>query len=47
MASNGEEGPGGSPTWNTHSDVSHVFGTHEETDVESDHEEGTPPKLQK
>ena len=44
MASNGNEGPGGSPTQNTHSGVSHVFGTHKETDVESDHEEGTPPK---
>ena len=46
-ASNGEDGPGGSPTQNTHSGVSHVFGTHEETDGESVHEEGTPPKRQK
>ena len=46
-ASDGEEGPGGSPTQNTHSGVSHIFGTHEETDGESVHEEGTPPKRQK
>ena len=46
-ASDGEEGLGDSPTWNTHSGVSHVFGTHKETDGESDHEEGTPPKWQK
>ena len=46
-ASDGDEGPGRSPPRNTHSSVSHVFGTHEETDVESDHEEGTPPMWQK
>ena len=38
-ASNGDEGPGRSPIRNTLSGVSHVFGMHEETDVESDHEE--------
>ena len=32
---------------NTLSGVSHIFGTHEETDVESDHEEKTPPVWQK
>ena len=41
VASDGEEGPGGSATWNTHSGVSHAFSTHEETDRESEHEEGT------
>ena len=46
-ASDGDEGPGHSPPWNTLSGVSHVFGTHEETDVESDHEEETPPMWQK
>ena len=39
VASNGDEGPGCSPIRNTLSSVSHVFGMHEETDVESDHEE--------
>ena len=47
VASDGEDGQGGFPTQNTHSSVSHVFGTHEETDGESVHEEGTPPKRQK
>ena len=46
-ASNGDEGPGCSPVRNTLSDVSHIFGAHEETDVESDHEEKTPPAWQK
>ena len=47
VASDGDEGPGHSPPRNTHSGVSHIFGTHEETDVECDHEEGTPPMWQK
>ena len=47
VASDGNEGPDGSPLQNTHSSVSHIFGTHKETDVESDHEEGTPPMRQK
>ena len=47
VASDGNEGPGCSPPRNTHSGVSHVFGTHEETDVESDHKEGTPLTWQK
>ena len=47
VASDGEEGSGGSRTQNTHLDVSHVFGTHKETDGESVPEEGTPPKRQK
>ena len=47
VASNGDEGSGRSPPWNTHSSVSHVFGTHEETDGESDHGEGTTPMQQK
>ena len=42
-ASDGDEGLGCSPIGNTLSSVSHVFGAHEETDVESDHEEKTPP----
>ena len=46
-ASNGDEGLGHSPIRNTLSGVDHVFGTHEETDVESDHEEKTPPVWQK
>ena len=46
-ASDGDEGPGHSPLQNTLSGVSHVFGTHEETDVESDHKEETPSKQQK
>ena len=41
--SEGYEGPGHSPIQNTLSGVSHVFGTHEETDVESDHEEKVQP----
>ena len=32
---------------NTLSGVSHIFGTYEEMDVESDHEEKTPPAWQK
>ena len=47
VASDGDEGPGPSPTQNTLSGVSHIFGTHEETNVESDHEEKTPPAQQK
>ena len=46
-ASNGDEGLGHSPVRNTLSDVSHIFGAHEEMDVESDHEEKTPPAWQK
>ena len=38
-ASDGDEGLGRSPIQNTLSGVSHIFGAHEETDVESDHEE--------
>ena len=47
VASDGNEAPGHSALWNTLSGVSHVFGTHEETNVESDHEEETPPTRQK
>ena len=47
MASDGDEGSGCSPPQNTLSGVSHLFGTHEETDVESDHKEETPPTWQK
>ena len=47
VASDGDEGLGCSPIRNTLSGVSHVFGTHEETDVKSDHEEKTPPARQK
>ena len=43
VASYGNEDPGHSPIQKTLSGVSHIFGTHEETDVESDHEEKTPP----
>ena len=39
MASDGDEDQGHSPNRNTLSGVSHVFGTHEETDAESDKEE--------
>ena len=39
MASDDDEGQGHSPIWNTLSGVSHIFGTHEETDTESDNEE--------
>ena len=46
-ASDGDEGPGHSPIQNTLSSVSHIFGTHKETDVESNHEEKTPPAWQK
>ena len=38
-----DEGPGHSPIRNTLSGVSHVFSMHEETDVESDHEEKVQP----
>ena len=41
--SNGDEGLGRSPIQNTLSGVSHIFGVHEETDVESDHEEKVQP----
>ena len=47
VASDDDEGPGCSPPWNTLPGVSHVFGTHKETDVESNHEEKTPPMQQK
>ena len=47
VAFNGSEGRGHSPIQNTLSSVSHIFGTHKETDVESDHEEKTPPVWQK
>ena len=47
VASDGDEGPGCSPTRNTLFGVSHIFGAHEETNVESDHEEKTPPVWQK
>ena len=46
-ASDGDEGPGHSPIRSTLSGVSHIFGAHEETDIESDHEEKTPPARQK
>ena len=46
-SSDGNEGLGHSPMQKTLSGVSHIFGTHEETDVESDHEEKTPPAQQK
>ena len=47
VASNGKEGPGCSPIRNTLSGVSHIFDTHKEMDIESDHEEKTPPTWQK
>ena len=47
VAPDGDEGPGCSPIRNTLSGVSHIFGAHEETDIESDHEEKTPPAWQK
>ena len=47
MASDGNEGVGHSPTRNTLPGVSRIFGTHEEMNVESDHEEKTPPAWQK
>ena len=43
MGSDGDEGLGHSPIQNTLSSVSHVFGAHEETDVESNHEEKVQP----
>ena len=46
-ASDGNEGPGHSSPQNIHSSVSLIFGIHEETNVESDHEEGTPLMQQK
>ena len=45
-ASDGDEGPSHSPMQNTLSSVSHFFGTHEETNVESNHREKTPPAWQ-
>ena len=39
VGSDGDEGLGRSPIRNTLSGVSHVFGAHEETDIEFDHEE--------
>ena len=47
LASDGDEGLGRSPIRNILSGVSHIFGTHEETDIESDHEEKTPSAQQK
>ena len=47
VTSNGNEGPGRSPIQNTLSGVSHIFGAHKETDIESDLEEKTPPTQQK
>ena len=47
VASDGNEDPGRSPIRNTLSSVSHVFGVHEETDVESDHEEKIQSAWQK
>ena len=41
--SNGDKGLGRSPIQNTLSGISHIFGAHEETDVESDHEEKVQP----
>ena len=46
-ASDGNEGLGHSPIQNTLSGVSHIFGTHKETDVESDHEEKIQSAWQK
>ena len=46
-ASDGDEGPDHSPIQNTLSGVSHIFGVHEETDVESDHEEKIQSAQQK
>ena len=43
VGSDGDEGLGCSPIQNTLSGVSHIFGMHEETDVESDHEEKVQP----
>ena len=39
VASDGNEGQGHTPIQNTLTGVSHIFGTHEETDAESDNEE--------
>ena len=45
--SDGDEGLGRSPIQNTLSGVSHVFGVHKETDIESDHEEKVQSAQQK
>ena len=47
MASDGNEGQDCSPIQNTLSGVSHIFGTHKETDAESDKEEKIPSTQQK
>ena len=47
MASDGDDGQGHSPIKNTLSGVSHIFGTHEETDAESDKEEKIQSTRQK
>ena len=47
VASDGDEGQDRSPIRNTLSGVSHVFGTHEETDVESSKEEEIQSTWQK
>ena len=47
VASDGDEGLGHSPIQNTLSGVSHIFGAHEGTDVESDHEEKIQSAQQK
>ena len=41
--SGGDEGPGCTPIQNTLSGVSHIFSVHEETDIESDHEQKVQP----
>ena len=43
VGSNGDEGLGHSPIRNTLSSVSHIFGIHEETNIESNHEEKVQP----
>ena len=47
VASDGDEDPDCSPIQNTPSGVSQVFSVHEETDVESSHEEKTQSTWQK
>ena len=47
VASDCNEGPGRCPIQNTLSGVSHVFCTHEETDIESDHEQKIQSTWQK
>ena len=47
VGSDGDEGLGHSPIRNTLSGVSHVFGVHEETDIESDHKEKVQSAWQK